>query len=285
MGNPTHMRIIKNFGVPDWNKWREENKRVQPDLTRIDLSGRNLEGIDLHGVGLFKANLSGANLRGAILRQSILIKTNFRGADLTGASVYGASVWDVDLTDAIQRDLVVTEPRHPTITVDNLEVAQFIHLMITNKKIRDIIDTITSKVVLILGRFTPDRKAILDQIRELARDNDLLLVLFDFDGARNRDVTETVQTLTHLARFVIADVTAQASIPHELQAIVPHLAVRIVPIIQRGNKPYSMFQDFRPKYYWMLNLLEYNDIEDIRRRVFREAVESANAKLFEMKRT
>jgi len=54
--------------------------------------------------------------------------------------------------------LIITPPNEPEITVDNIEVAQFIYLMLYNQKIRDVIDTITSKVVLILGRFTPERK-------------------------------------------------------------------------------------------------------------------------------
>jgi hypothetical protein len=45
----------------------------------------------------------------------------------------------------------------PEITVDNIEVAQFIYLLLHNQKIRDVIDTITSKVVLILGRFSEKR--------------------------------------------------------------------------------------------------------------------------------
>jgi hypothetical protein len=35
--------------------------------------------------------------------------------------------------------------------VDNIEVVQFIYLMLNNQKIRDVIDTITSKAVLISG--------------------------------------------------------------------------------------------------------------------------------------
>src|ERR1035441_5755130 len=155
--------------------------------TRIDLSGRNLAGYDFRGVGLFKANLSGANLKRAILRQSILIKTNLQNTDLTGAHVYGASVWDVDLRGSIQNDLVITEPNQPEITTDNLEVAQFLHLLLTNRKLRDVIDTITSSMVLILGRFTPKRKRVLDRIKELCREHDLLPVLFDFEGPRNRN--------------------------------------------------------------------------------------------------
>jgi predicted transcriptional regulator len=106
------------------------------------------------------------------------------------------------------------------ISVDNLEVAQFIYLLLNNQKIRHVIDTITSKVVLILGRFTPQRKAVLDAIRDELRKRDYLPLLFDFDKPSNRDITETVSTLAHMAKFVIADITDARSIPQELMAIV-----------------------------------------------------------------
>jgi hypothetical protein len=106
------------------------------------------------------------------------------------------------------------------ITVDNLEVAQFIYLLLHNEKIREVIDTITSKVVLILGRFTPERKAVLDAMREELRRRNYLPILFDFEKPARRDLTETVSTLAHMARFIIADITEAKSIPQELQRIV-----------------------------------------------------------------
>jgi hypothetical protein len=42
-----------------------------------------------------------------------------------------------------------------------------------------VIDTITSKAVLILGRFTPERKAVLDAIGDELRKRDHVPVLFD----------------------------------------------------------------------------------------------------------
>jgi hypothetical protein len=69
---------------------------------------------------------------------------------------------------------------------------------------------LTSKVVLVLGRFTPDRKVVLDAIRDELRKRDYAPVLFDFEKPSSRDITETVRTLVHMARFVIADITAAA---------------------------------------------------------------------------
>jgi hypothetical protein len=91
--------------------------------------------------------------------------------------------------------------------VDNLEVDQFIYLLLNNQKIRDVIDTITSKVVLILGRFKPERKVILDVLRDQLRKHNYTPVLFDFEKPTIRDLTETVNTLAHLVRFIIVDLT------------------------------------------------------------------------------
>ena len=276
MGDPTHIAKIDE-GVTAWNRWRQENPTIQPNLTRADLSGRDLTGVDFRGVGLFKANLTGTVLARSILRQARLVNTIFRNANLSEAHVYGTSVWDVDLTDATQSDLIITPPGQTIITVDNLEVAQFIYLLIRNESLRRVIDTITSKVVLILGRFQPERKFILARIKDELRRRNYLPVLFDFDGPESRDLTETVGTLAHLARFVIADLTSPSCIPHELRTIVPNIQVPVATIITHGHDPYAMFHDLL-KYPWLLSPVEYLDEDDVANRVLHEVLSSAEEK-------
>jgi hypothetical protein len=41
-----------------------------------------------------------------------------------------------------QQGLIITPFDEPTVTVDNIEVAQFVYLLLRNEKIRDVIDTI-----------------------------------------------------------------------------------------------------------------------------------------------
>jgi hypothetical protein len=60
---------------------------------------------------------------------------------------------DPKLDGTKQQNLVITRADEPTVTVDNIEVAQFIYLLLHNEKIRDVIDTIGKKGVLLLGRF------------------------------------------------------------------------------------------------------------------------------------
>src|SRR5207248_7932239 len=129
--------------------------------------------------------------------------------------IYGISVWDVQLDGAEQINLDITPEGQPKITVDNLKIAQFIYLLLNNQEIRDAIDTIAKKAVLILGRFTRERKPLLDALREALRKQNYLPILFDFENPKSRDVTETVRTLAHLARFILADLTDPSSIPLE----------------------------------------------------------------------
>jgi hypothetical protein len=96
--------------------------------------------------------------------------TDIRDADLTGCRVFGVSAWALKLSDQTrQRNLIITLENEPEITVDDIEVAQFIYLLLNNQKIRNVICTITSKVVLILGRFTDERRAVLDALRDELR--------------------------------------------------------------------------------------------------------------------
>jgi hypothetical protein len=147
----------------------------------------------------------------------------------------------------------------PEITVDNIEVAQFVYLLLHNQKVRDVIDTITSKAVLILGRFTDERKKVLDALREELRIRDFVPVLFDFSIPASRDVTETIKVLAGLARFVIADVTDATEVRVELNNIVPEfssLAVQL--ILLRGHPEFVSLSHLR-KFPWVLPVFEYDD--------------------------
>jgi Pentapeptide repeats (8 copies) len=181
------------------------------DLRWAHLFGSDLRGADLSGADLSRADLTGANLSRADLESAILVDTDLTGADLTGCRIYGVSAWRVKVERAKQQALVITDKDEPEITVDNIEVAQFIYLLLHNPKIRDVIDTIGRKAVLILGRFTAERKVVLDALREELRKRDYVPILFDFDKPASQDLTATVSTLAHLARFIIADLTDPSS--------------------------------------------------------------------------
>lgn len=119
--------------------------------------------------------------------------------------------------------------------------------------------------MLILGRFTPERKAVLDAMANDLRKHNLLPVIFDFERSAERDITETVKTLVSLSLFVIVDITNPKSSPLELQATVPDYQIPFVPIIQEGEEPFSMFSDLASKYDWCLSPVKYSNIDNLLR--------------------
>ena len=233
-------------------------------LAFADLSRTNLSEADLSDADLMATDLSDADLTGANLRRARFVGTKIDKAKISGSLVYGVSVWDLEGELEEQRDLVITLSGSPTITVDNIKVAQFIYLILNNQEIRDVINTITSKSVLILGRFAlPERKEVLDALRNKLREYNLLPIVFDFDRPIDKDFTETIKTLAGLSYFVIADVTNPKSSPLELQATVPDYQIPFVPIIQEGESPFAMMVDLQKKYPWVLPIRSYNSIETL----------------------
>ncbi|MFT5698659.1 MAG: hypothetical protein ACI8ZB_001514 [Desulforhopalus sp.] len=331
MANDEHLNLLR-MGVGTWNRWRDENPTITPDLRRAELNHLKLDSInlakadlsfadlcaselnnsnlseaDLHAVNFESASLEGVNFNNSKAQYSnfwragignstfidaALYNTDFRetglenvdfsganldfanlagaylvGANLTNCRIFGVSAWDVNLENAIQDGLIIT-PSFPynfpdecndVLTVDNIEVAQFIYMMLSNNSFKNIIDTIVSKAVLILGRFTERRKIVLDSIKSELRKKGYVPIIYDFNGPTSRDLSETVSTLAHLSRFVVADITDAKSIPQELQIIVPSLpSLPIQPIICDCENEYGMFEHYN-RYPWVLDTIIYSE--------------------------
>lgn len=102
--NKRHLNAL-NKGVKSWNRWREKNYRVIPQLAgakpkedyldEIDLHHASLEGSYLQNKSMRASIFSGANLSGANLS-----KANLSDADLAGANLSGANLTEVNLTNA-----------------------------------------------------------------------------------------------------------------------------------------------------------------------------------------
>jgi hypothetical protein len=250
-------------------------------LCEAKLSGADLRWANLSAADLRWTDLSLANLSGGRLVTARLVETDLTGADLTGCCVYGASAWGLKLKGAKQQNLIITQSE-PEITVDNLEVAQFIYLMLHNQKIRDVIDTITSKAVLILGRFTQERKPVLEALREELRQRKYLPILFDFEKPRSRNTDETITLLARMARFVVADISDAKSVLQELRAIVPDLpSVPVQPIILAVQEEPGMF-DFYRNFRSFLNVHRYASQEQLIADLGEKVIRPAELKVLDL---
>jgi hypothetical protein len=254
-------------------------------LNDAKLCGAHLNNTDLTCADLGGAYLNGADLRGSDLYWTRLVDTNLMGAIISNCKIFGISAWKLKLNaKTIQRDLIITQPNEPVITTDDLEMAQFIYLLLHNENIRHVIDTMTSKIVLILGRFTLERKVVLDVIKNELRNSGYVPVIFDFKKPDNRDYTETVTTLARMAHFIIADITDPKCIPLELQSIIPDLAVPVQPLLLEGAEEFSMFSDLRRKYHWVLPVFIYKDLNNLINSLNEKLIDEAENKVDEIKR-
>jgi uncharacterized protein YjbI with pentapeptide repeats len=255
----------------------------QAILDSSDLYFARLESCDLVSASLRRCNLSGCNLTNsdlsdANLSRATLVDTILDHAILDRCNVYGISAWNVRLDGTSQSGLVISEEGEGLITVDNLKLAQFIYLLVDTREIRNVIDTITSKAVLILGRFSENRKSLLALVSSWLRSIGYMPVIFDFEKPSNRDITETIITLAGMSRFIIVDLTDARSVPQELSHIIPCMpSVPVKPILHNADQAYSMFEHFQ-RYPWVLPVLMYDDVDNLSARFMEEVVKACESK-------
>jgi hypothetical protein len=272
----------------------------------IDFSYSNLSGTKFHGFYFAKATFFHANLSGAKFSDVCLTEASFRNANLSKAEIIRCNLEysdlrDADLTDSIldgcgifgiaswgvkgvpknQFHLRITKDSESDITVSNLEIARFISLVLKNEKIKDFIETTTSKFVLIVGRFN-GRKKILDAIWNELWMHNYLPVLFEFKKPSSRDLSETILTLAGMARFIIADITDPHSVPDELRQIAPVLpSVPVKPLLQKGHKAYALFNSIQ-RHSSVLPIFEYENVDSILADFKRDIIEPAEIKAKEL---
>jgi uncharacterized protein YjbI with pentapeptide repeats len=258
----------------------------EAELARASFVAADLSSADLSETDLQDVNFTRAKIVSADFSQASVVRVNLDHADLTGCRVYGCSVWDVRGEPDSQRDLLISQADDGDITTDDIEVAQFIYLMYDNKKIRNVVNSITSKGVLILGRFSPpDRKEVLNGLRDKLREFDLLPIVFDFDRPTDKDYTETVQTLAGMSMFVIVDVTNPKSTPLEMEATVKQFKIPFIPIIDVSvdQHPFSMIVDLQKNFHWVLKTVGYRSKEQLLEHIDLAILERANEKHKELR--
>jgi hypothetical protein len=138
-------------------------------------------------------------------------------------------------------------------------------------------------VVLILGRFTAERKAVLDALRDELRKRNYLPILFDFDKPVSQTTDETITLLARMARFVIADISDAKSVLHELRAIVPELpSVPIQPVIIASQDEPGMF-DFYRGFRSFLPVHRYDTPAQLLTELSNRVIEPLEAKALEIR--
>jgi uncharacterized protein YjbI with pentapeptide repeats len=249
----------------------------------LNLSGSVFDHAHFEEGDFARANFGGATFRNTKFNKTILTGASFDGAtfvncnlnriNLTGASfavqeitetvVYGVSAWDVHIPDATRQSRLVIERTYDLYSdivasgkvpmmVDDLELAQFIYYLSNHRKLRDTLNVLNAKGVLLLGRFQNGGLERLHVIREFLAGEGYLPMVFDFARPDGMSLTETVITMAGLSKFIVADLSG-ASVPAELQGIFTGLRK---PLLALG-KPYAMFRDVDD----LTNIVEVSDVD------------------------
>ncbi len=163
------------------------------NLQEANFARAKMAEADLTNADLTKGCFDGADLTAANFSDAVLDGTSFLGAKLRGAMLFGSFVRRVrtdDKTD--QHDLaldvhVAWEKRTPGkiikfTDVNDIHVAQFHDILEEPGSVAKLLAASTQRIVLILGRFLPRRKLVLQRLAAALGDRGKIAVIFDFPG-------------------------------------------------------------------------------------------------------
>ena len=253
------------------------------DLSEADLSEANLEGANLQEAVLERTNLHSANAANANFCFATLLRTHLENAVLDNCAVYGTSLWDVNLTESRQRDLDIMPAQQPVLSVDSLQTAQLVGMLLHHEKARYEVFSITLNTVLVIGRFPLDRKPVLTAIKDALRRGEFSPLVLDFHLPGSGDKNEIVKTLGKMSRFVIADLSDDRRIAETLDAVVHFLpSIPIQPIGQKGREQSDADSHYH-KYHWVLPFWRFTDPDDLAERIGREVIAPAEQKAAEIR--
>jgi hypothetical protein len=251
---------------------------IRADLWGAHLNGAHLAGIDLREANLRSADLTGADLSGADLRQAQLVDAMVEGANFHGCKVHALAAWNLRGIPKDEFNLCITPDDTPRVNADNLLSAQFLSVLADRVHISPALDSLTRKLVLILGSFSGERKPALDAVRGRLGELGWVPVLFDFDPLPRRNVTQTFEILASLAVFVVCDVTGAAEVRFELRHIAKELpAVPIKPLLLDGQPEWFGLKEERHHRHSILDTFHYRNKEHLVESLEAEVVASARS--------
>jgi uncharacterized protein YjbI with pentapeptide repeats len=251
-------------------------------LKKVDFRGVDLTGAKLIGTDLRYADLSQSNLSGADLSFSYISRANLSGACLTGCRVHAISCYDTQLEKTIQSDLILSLPWEVTITVDTLGLAQFIFLLLNNPGLRDMIDGITSKAVLIIGYFAAERKMVAEALCEALRNRNYVPITINVDKPADQDTMKMISILASIVRFVLADLTEAESTVPAFPFILPDFpSIPVQPLLQISKHETPMLSNISTSP-WILPLAQYQDPPHLMRLLSEYLIASVQQKAIEL---
>ena len=211
---------------------------------------------------LTNACFAGATFRNCNLNRANLAGANFRVKEITETVVYGISAWDLDIGEDSKQSKLVIEKSYEfysdmiergevPMMVDDIEMAQFVYYLTNHKKLRNTLDILNQKGVLLLGKFKDGGLDRLYHLRDWFAERNYLPMIFDFQRPQAMDYTETVITMAGLARVVVADLSGP-SVSYELGKVLGDFRKPVICYTDASR--FSMLRDLQRHnpHMWVL---------------------------------
>ena len=225
------------------------------DFSRANFSGTTFIDTKFNKTILTDANFFGATFINCNLNRVNLVNANFCLKEIRETIVYGISAWDMETSPDMKQSRLVIEKSYELYSdiiasgripmmVDDIEIAQFVHYLSKHKNMRNLLNGLNSKGVLLLGQFKDGGLERLYKLIDWLKVKNYMPMLFDFDRPGSLDYTETVLTMAGLSKFIIADLSG-GSVPQELHATLTNFQKPVIVYSQK--EPYSMFKDLKRK--------------------------------------
>lgn len=219
------------------------------DFSRADFSGTTFRNTRFNKTIMTGATFTGASFINCNLNRVNLAEADFQVREISDTVIYGLSAWDLTVGEDTKQSNLVIEKSYELysdlvghgivpLTVDDIEIAQFVYYLSNHKKLRNTLNVLNEKGVLLLGGFRDGGLERLYRLRDWFRQRGYTAMIFDFARPDNLSLTETVVTMGGLAKFIVADLTGP-SVPHELASVLAQIKK---PVIAYGD-PYAMFPD------------------------------------------
>jgi uncharacterized protein YjbI with pentapeptide repeats len=227
----------------------EDSHLEEGDFSRANFSGATFRNTKFNKTILTGANFDGATFVNCNLNRVNLVGASFHVEEITETIVYGISAWDLQTSDGMKQSKLVIEKTYELysellqrgvvpMTVDDIQLAQFIYYLSNHKRMREALNILNEKGVLLLGRFKDGGLERLYSMRGWFQEKGYMAMIFDFARPDNLSLTETVVTMAGLSKFVVVDLSG-SSVPAELQAILGQIKK---PVLAFGD-PYALFPD------------------------------------------
>jgi len=240
------------------------------DFSRANFSNTEFVNTRFNKTILTDANFDGASFINCNLNRINITNANFCLKEIRETVVYGVSAWDLKTCDEMKQSRLIIERTYELysdilasgkipLMADNIELAQFIYYLSNHKKMRDVLNILNAKGILLLGQFKDGGLERLYKLHDWLKGKNYMPMIFDFERPVNMDYTETVITMAGLSKIIIADLSG-GSVPQELHATLTNFQKPIIAYSK--TRAYSMFKDLKRKNPYAFDF-EYTDDADL----------------------